>query len=248
MPKANTKESFISKAIIRHGNKYDYRNVVYINNKIPVEIICPIHGSFYQRPDSHLSGKGCSFCGLDKHKSKLYGVGINDLYLTQKSTLYSVWKGMLERCYKSNTKYHSYQDCYVCEEWHKLSGFRKFFDDNYIEGFALDKDFLFPGNKVYSPNTCIFIPKEINSLLIRCGRYKNGNLHGVNFNRKLGKYVANVSCSKTGKRIHIGVYNTKEEAEKAYILKKSEIIRNIADKYKDVMPEFTYRTIITHKF
>ena len=58
---------FIWKAIQKHGYKYDYRKVNYINSYTKVCIICPIHGEFWQRPDAHLQGKGCKKCnGLEK--------------------------------------------------------------------------------------------------------------------------------------------------------------------------------------
>ena len=57
-----TNNSFISKSIIIHKNKYDYSLIKYINNKFKVKIICPIHGEFEQRPDHHLFGKGCPNC------------------------------------------------------------------------------------------------------------------------------------------------------------------------------------------
>ena len=248
MPRVNTKESFIRKSVIKHGNKYDYSNVTYVNNKTPVEIICPEHGTFYQRPDSHLNGKGCQFCALEKRKSLLYGVGINDTILSKNSTPYSMWKKMLERCYGRRSVYKSYRNCIVCEEWHNLSGFLVFFDTNYIEGFELDKDFLVTGNRVYGPSTCLFIPKEINTLLVRCGRGKDGILHGIRFSVRLNKYVANVNNPITHKREHLGVFDTVEQAEFAYISRKKEIIKKIADKYKSVMPTRTYKYIINHKF
>ena len=56
-------EEFIKKARKVHGdNKYDYSKVNYVHSKIEVEIICPIHGSFKQTPNSHLSGHGCREC------------------------------------------------------------------------------------------------------------------------------------------------------------------------------------------
>ena len=55
---------FIDKSIIIHNNKYDYSLVNYINNKNPVDIICPKHGKFSQRPDDHLSGHGCKYCKI----------------------------------------------------------------------------------------------------------------------------------------------------------------------------------------
>lgn len=58
------RESFITESDEKHSNFYDYSKVVYINNKTKVEIICPIHSSFFQTPNSHLSqGAGCPECG-----------------------------------------------------------------------------------------------------------------------------------------------------------------------------------------
>lgn len=59
-------EDFEKKARLIHGDRYDYSKVVYKNNLTPVEIICPIHGSFWQVPYSHLDKKrkvGCPICG-----------------------------------------------------------------------------------------------------------------------------------------------------------------------------------------
>lgn len=63
MKKTLTKEKFIENAITKHGNKYDYSNVNYINSKIKVKIICFKHGEFEQKPTSHLMGRGCPICG-----------------------------------------------------------------------------------------------------------------------------------------------------------------------------------------
>ena len=59
-----TKEEFIAKARRAHGSRYNYDNVVYVNNHTNVEIICPVHGGFMQRPYSHVANKpsGCPFC------------------------------------------------------------------------------------------------------------------------------------------------------------------------------------------
>jgi very-short-patch-repair endonuclease len=62
MPKKSNREEFIKKAIEKHGDKYDYSNVNYINSKTDVEIICPIHGVFNQRPNNHLNGAECPKC------------------------------------------------------------------------------------------------------------------------------------------------------------------------------------------
>ena len=61
-----TTEEFISRSKLIHENKYDYSKVEYKNSQTKVEIICPIHGSFYQTPAAHLAGSGCPICGIEK--------------------------------------------------------------------------------------------------------------------------------------------------------------------------------------
>ena len=72
--KSNTND-FIEKAKIVHGDKYDYSKVEYVNNHTKVCIICPIHGEFWQTPNSHLNGNGCFDCsyierGIKRKSSK----------------------------------------------------------------------------------------------------------------------------------------------------------------------------------
>ena len=65
--KTRTKEEFIDKAKLVHGDRYDYSRVVYVNSITPVEIICKFHKtSFWQDPGNHLQGKGCPICNSSK--------------------------------------------------------------------------------------------------------------------------------------------------------------------------------------
>jgi len=59
--KQKSKKAFIKEANNIHG-EYNYNNIKYVNNNLPVEIICKEHGLFYQTPGNHLSGKGCASC------------------------------------------------------------------------------------------------------------------------------------------------------------------------------------------
>ncbi len=63
MGKRKTKKEFILDSNKLHKNKYNYKNVIYVNNKTKVDIICSKHGIFKQRPNDHLSNKGCPKCG-----------------------------------------------------------------------------------------------------------------------------------------------------------------------------------------
>ena len=114
--------------------------------------------------------------GISHKKHGLFfGVGIMDydglVWVNGKNiNSYVAWLNMLHRCYdeKYISKSPTYRNCSVCEEWLYFSRFKAWFDSNYIDGYHLDKD-LFQkgiGYKVYSPQTCCFLPKEINNLLI----------------------------------------------------------------------------------
>jgi ferredoxin-like protein FixX len=66
MPKKLTSEQFIQTSNLIHHNKYDYSEVVYVNSKSPVTIICPTHGKFTQTPNNHTIAKqGCKMCGIN---------------------------------------------------------------------------------------------------------------------------------------------------------------------------------------
>lgn len=105
---------------------------------------------------------------------KIYGVGINDYegkVRTNGKTLrsYQCWKGLLSRCYSKKSKaYKTYgaKGVYVCDEWLLFSNFKKWYDENYIEGYQIDKDKLnvtdINGNKYYSPESCCFISQQDN--------------------------------------------------------------------------------------
>lgn len=69
-----TVKEFIEKARKVHGDKYNYDLVKYKNNKTKVEIICPKHGSFFQTPHGHLSGKGCPYCKTWKTQEKIFNL------------------------------------------------------------------------------------------------------------------------------------------------------------------------------
>lgn len=81
-----------------------------------------------------------------------------------KSTAYICWHNILKRCYcaKYQEKYPWYKDCTVDPLWHNFQNFAEWYYQNYIEGYELDKDIKVFGNKVYSPDTCMFVEPIIN--------------------------------------------------------------------------------------
>ena len=82
-------EEFIKEAIEIHGDKYDYSLVEYKGRSIPVKIICPIHGEFYQQPAVHLrkDGHGCPLCGMEASRS--FKVKDVNLFINQSNEIHN---------------------------------------------------------------------------------------------------------------------------------------------------------------
>lgn len=189
-------------------------------------------------------------------KTKLsYEHGINDVdeqvvfshYGNGIDPAYRKWCGMLERCYspKWHEKKPTYKNCSVSDEWLFFSKFKKWFDENNINGYVLDKDILNKNNKVYSKETCVFVPEYINSLLIKKDAVRGKYPIGVtkNHNRFYSYFsVRNV-------RKDLGSFSTPEDAFAAYKKGKEEYIKKVAKEYysrKEICKR-TYNALCSYK-
>lgn len=237
-----TQQEFIARAREIHGDKYDYSKVDFTSTKKNIQIICPIHGEFTQNAGAHIYGKhGCKLCSIEKGNNsrrfntnsyKNMGVGVNDMrYISNEKdkVFIRIWNSMLIRCYGKVYKAQkpTYMGCTVCTEWQTFSNFRKWCLQYYIDGYHLDKDILVKGNKVYSPETCCFVPAEINTILLSCKKSRGRYPIGVTLYK--GRYRARIN--KNGKLQDIGFYTTKDEAFYAYKNEKENYIKSIAEKY-----------------
>lgn len=229
-----TTDEFITRAISVHGDRFDYASTVYVNSRTPVSIRCKEHGDFTQVPSHHLEGhSGCKFCHSQVHKTSVYGIGENDLPFEGKAEPYIKWRNLLKRCYDPVylSKEPSYAGCSVCDEWLTYSHFKKWFEANNIPGYALDKDILVRNNKVYSPQTCCFVPQEINNAVI-CTQQKKSELpSGIAFQQWGSYYNYKAQMSKCGKLVCLGHFSTPEEAHLAYKEAKEQYVKELAIKY-----------------
>lgn len=232
MGKKLTQEEFIRRAREVHGKKYDYSKVEYKNCETKVCIICPKHGEFWQTPSKHLCDRGCPKCKSQKLKTIVYGIGNFDEFGSATSRAYISWVAMLQRCYRQRPTESTYLHCSVVKEWHTFSAFRKWFEDpenGYQEGYSLDKDIILKGNKVYSPETCCFVPREINALLTKRQNHRGSCPIGVSFNINKQKFESNIS--KYGKQHYLGAFGSKDAAFRAYKVAKEQYIKELAEKY-----------------
>ena len=162
---------------------------------------------------------------------------------------------MLTRCYdeKYQEKYPTYNGCTVCEEWLNFQNFAKWYDENSYEvnneKMNLDKDILVKHNKIYSPDTCIFVPQAINKLFVKCDRSRGDSVIGTSLYK--GKYQ--VKCQvfnpETGKskNEYLGYYDTQEKAFEVYKYYKEKNIKEVADYYKDEIPDKLYNALYSYK-
>lgn len=235
MISSDYQQRFIDKATKVHGGKYDYSLVKYENAHKCVDIICRIHGIFKQNPNNHLNGQGCPSCRYHKVRKLNYGVGVYDYHKSishnsKEYVSYKKWNAMLERCYseKLHLKHPTYIGCSVCDDWLVYSNFKRWFDENYIEGYHLDKDILCKGNKIYSPDTCCFVPHEINTLIIKSDAKRGDFPIGVTMHNGVS-YLAQTTFGR--KHITIGIYHSVGDAFNAYKAFKENYIKEVATAY-----------------
>jgi hypothetical protein len=219
---------FFKKATEVHNGKYEYDESSFSSASSKVRIKCPNHGWFEQLAIDHTRGIGCPDCGYDSHKHQIYGIAYNSSskHLSHDS-IYKCWRNLLERTIGKN-KPPTYRDCTICEEWLDFERFRLWVnscDSGYMDGYQLDKDILSNGNKHYSPDTCVFIPHDINSLFRKTSR-------NVDLPRGVNKYNSRYVAEFRTKGIHKKKYfSSKEEASKWYLKQKQQYIITLANDY-----------------
>ena len=175
-------------------------------------------------------------------------VGIGEYKVSEngKATeAYAVWHSMLNRCYnpKSKQSCPTYEECYVCDEWLNFQMFAEWhYEQNKPEGWQIDKDLTQIGNRVYSPQFCTFVPREINSLLCDHRNARGNHKQGVCFSLSKNKYSATISID--GKIKFLGYFLSENEAYNVYKKAKEETVKMVANRYKNEISEEVYNSLI----
>lgn len=180
-------------------------------------------------------------------RKTVYGVGTNDadypvyIYETKDGKTRAVWRcpyyrswvHMLERCYSAKwwAKHPSYVGCETSPEWYLFSTFRAWMETQDWEGKQLDKDILIPGNKVYSPDVCIFINQGLNKFLTNSVKARGPWPLGVS--TWGGRFQAQCGNPFSGEHEHLGFFVAPEEAHEAWRQRKHELACQYADMQTD---------------
>lgn len=187
----------------------------------------------------------------------VYGVGFNDVGFRVKIDgkmlwQYQLWKTMLRRCLCSKCKTTSptYKDVTCCDEWLSFGNFLAWCNketgySGLPEGFHLDKDIIVKGNKIYSPEACSFVPRNVNMLLNDNGAARGDWPVGVSLYKRDGRFNANIKC--WGKLRFLGRHDTPEGASAAYKIAKEAHVKIVATQHRDSVKPAVYEALMNWK-
>lgn len=185
-----------------------------------------------------------------KRRNLISGWGINDLpYIVKPGDgtdgkrlpacpFYERWVDVIKRCKSPRVKSLSpcYQAANISEEWKYASDFRAWMDSQvWLEPgrehkLHLDKDILVPGNKLYSPTTCAFVPRELNCVLIVIDNKLN--IPGVG--QRAGKEIYYSTVTTRNIKKHLGDFKTPLLAHKAWQLAKIDRLQFELEEYRNL--------------
>lgn len=190
------------------------------------------------------------YYGVGKHKSR----GKDG----KQTKAYKSWLSMISRCYNPYyiNKFPTYIYTTVCEEWLNFQNFAEWYEKNYYEipnqRMHLDKDILIKGNKIYSPETCVIVPERINVLFVKSDKIRGE--YPIGCTRHKRDNIIQVECTIIGengksKNKYLGQFplNKPFQAFYTYKIFKENYIKQVADEYKDLIPQKLYDAMYAYE-
>ena len=192
----------------------------------------------------------------DRYLPSVYNVGILGSKYPSKvngrnTKEYDLWYSMLRRCYSDNSKKKrpTYEGCEVSDNFKSYEYFYEWCQSQVgfgVEGWHLDKDLLVKGNKVYSESTCVFLPSEINMVLVKHTPSRGKHPIGVSWYSKSKTFIAQVNKNK-GKPENLGYFKTEIEAFNAYKTAKESFVKEQANNWKSEIDDRAYNALMNYR-
>lgn len=181
---------------------------------------------------------------MTKKKRLVYGFGVNDAdYKICKKVngknkmcpFYTTWRNMIKRAHLKSfhLKCPTYSGVSVCEKWRSFMAFRLWMVGQDWRGKQLDKDILIPGNKVYSPESCVFVSAMTNTFMSDRAADRGEWPIGVCFDKRAGRFKAQCANPFKGKNEYVGLFDCPEEAHKAWRRRKNKWAARLAELQSD---------------
>ena len=193
---------------------------------------------------------------MGRKKSFVCGVGINDFafptsLLGKHTTEYKLWANMLYRSHDTSfkEKHPSYANVTCDVRWHSMTAFIDEvstlvgYEQAINNGWCLDKDILIKGNKLYSKDTCCFVPVQINNLILDNRTQRGDHPIGVSFSKHARKFRAYL-IGLNGKQKHLGYFEEESIAFEAYRLAKKAQIEEVLIGFKGKIDDKVYQALI----
>lgn len=195
----------------------------------------------------------------DTKSPSVYGVGIvGSKYLTYKQDKvkgrvslpeYASWRSMLQRCYSSRwlEKYPTYLGCSASNNFKHYEYFYEWcnYQIGFKNGWSLDKDIIFKGNKIYSEDACVFVPNEINSAFCKADKMRGEYPIGVFYCKHHKGFVAQINRGMGS--CYLGTYSSVEEAFICYKKAKESYLKALADKWNGKVDARVYEALINYQ-
>lgn len=150
---------------------------------------------------------------------------------------YKLWQSMRHRLMDRE----EYKDVTMCAEWETYEGFLEWFNSSEFSNcrdelgnfYFLDKDVLGGQRRLYSPETCAFIPQQLNNMFKR----KISSMKaGVQYlSGKAKPYRAYINYNR--KHIHLGYYLTEDEAHSKFLEARKECLKNFIEVHSGRLDE-----------
>ena len=229
-------------------NKFGSKIIIkeYRNNK-DIDVYFPEYNWVFEHTQYSNFKNGNIKCPYEKRYFNIGYLGEGKYKISENGKTkreFVIWYNMLQRCYdpKLHERYTTYEGCIVEDYLFNFQNMGEWIEENYYEvqgeRMCLDKDILCKGNKIYSRETCIFVPERINTLFTKRDNSRGDNPIGVS-DLPSGNYQ--VQCNNGyGKYIYLGTYSNKEEAFRVYKQYKEKVIKEVIDSYEGKIPEPFY--------
>lgn len=188
------------------------------------------------------------------NQKKVAGVGIYEpgrfvsVHGVEITSEYKAWNAMLRRCQPNGAiqkKQPAYIGCSVHPDFIKFQDFAEWCQTQIgfgNSGWQLDKDIIKPGNKVYGPDTCCFVPQEINKLFnLNLGK-NSPYPTGVSWCNRTSRFMATIKID--GSKKFLGRFDTIKEAETAYLAAKRKHVVGVATHWRDQIDPRVYDAMI----
>ena len=191
----------------------------------------------------------------DRLLPTVHGIGItgdSQVRVDGKHTKeYRLWNNMLKRCYSVGCQKvrPTYIDCSISENFRYLQYFKEWCNnqigfnsvDEKGKPFALDKDILVKGNRVYNEDVCVFVPQEVNLLFTKRDKSRGEYPIGVSFHKSRGMLTATLNNK------YLGYFNTAEQAFQVYKTAKEAYIKEVANTWKDKIDPKVYEALMNYE-